>query len=737
MLSMVFEVIQPDLEINRRHAATLPIPPTGKQCAGRFGHLYGGIRANSGSGTAAQPSSGYGALLFLNCSFFYIKQSHTASVAVQLPVLPEQTNLPWTAVCLLFDGESCLRTLSNTRLGCGFHLKRGLRRGIHGEYWGILILETSAEQPQLPGLLTRVRRAWARDSHLSVYRRVQKGIGFARQLIRAHFALKSCTRVGVNARVAGRMRVENHGVIVIGDYLNINSSWVPTELITGRDGRIEIGNDVAINYGTVIAAGKGVTIGSGTMLGQHCIISDLDIPETAVEPGPGAPKPIKIGRDVWLAARVTVRPGVMIGDGAVVVAGSIVESDVPAHVMASGIPARLLPKLADGARPVSNGNNASDPAVVSADGTANRIVSPAPPVLRGNLISDFSLDELAHELAAADVRPVVDAAIVAWTEFPQSLTLVPRSDVRDFCVVWTRPEAAVPTFARLLVGDVIDERQLTSEVDGFCGQIEQCAANYRYVLLPTWTEPVHLRGQPLIDGRPGGVLSGLSAMNFRLLTTVGRRANVFVLDAARWQAAVGPVASNPRAWYLGHMAMARPLIVEAARDIRAALGALYGRQRMLLVLDSEDAFWGGSATESIDSLVPIAHAYADFQLALRLLKRRGVLLALLGNTGESHLFEVIRHRSASVLREDDFMTCGMAGDEIASIAALATRLGVSLESVVYIGAQETVRTRVRAALPAVYVPDWPSDKLLFPSALQGLRCFDAAESVVGRTAAAQ
>jgi hypothetical protein len=26
MLSMVFEVIQPDLEINRRHAATIPIP---------------------------------------------------------------------------------------------------------------------------------------------------------------------------------------------------------------------------------------------------------------------------------------------------------------------------------------------------------------------------------------------------------------------------------------------------------------------------------------------------------------------------------------------------------------------------------------------------------------------------------------------------------------------------------------------------------------------------------------
>jgi carbonic anhydrase/acetyltransferase-like protein (isoleucine patch superfamily) len=511
---------------------------------------------------------------------------------------------------------------------------------------------------------------------------------------------------------------------------------VPTELITGRDGRIEIGNEVAINYGTIIVAGKGVTIGSGTMVGQHCIISDLDIPETAVEPGPGAPNPIIIGRDVWLAARVTIRPGVTIGDGAVVVAGSIVESDVPAYAMASGIPARLLPKLAvAAARPASN---SLDPGEGIAAATANEDIGTIVPMLRGNLISDFSLDELAHELTAAKVSPIVDATILAWTEFPQSLSSLPRSDARDFCVIWTRPEGAIPSFARLLAGDAIDEAQLTAEVDAFCEQIELCAANYRSVLLPMWTEPAYLRGQPLIDGRPGGALSTLCAMNLRLLTRISGRGNVFVLNAARWQAAVGSAAWNPRAWYLGHMAMARPLIVEAARDIRAALGALYGRRRTLLVLDSDDAMWGGAGHESIDSAVPIAHAYTDFQLALRVLKRRGLSLARLGNTGKSPLLEAIYHHSASIWREADFEIGDMPeGDETANIASLATRLGVSLDAVVYIGAQEKVRVEVRALLPAVYVPDWPTDKLLFPSALHGLRCFDTTEGIVGPIAAAQ
>src|SRR5580704_13814014 len=41
MLGMVFEVVQPDLEINRRHLATLLIPSDNQQCATHFGHCRG------------------------------------------------------------------------------------------------------------------------------------------------------------------------------------------------------------------------------------------------------------------------------------------------------------------------------------------------------------------------------------------------------------------------------------------------------------------------------------------------------------------------------------------------------------------------------------------------------------------------------------------------------------------------------------------------------------------------
>ena len=49
-----------------------------------------------------------------------------------------------------------------------------------------------------------------------------------------------------------------------------------------------------------------------------------------------------VGNDAWLGYRVTVLPGVRIGDGAIVGAGAVVTADVPPYAVAVGNPARVL-----------------------------------------------------------------------------------------------------------------------------------------------------------------------------------------------------------------------------------------------------------------------------------------------------------------------------------------------------------------------------------------------------------
>jgi virginiamycin A acetyltransferase len=48
-----------------------------------------------------------------------------------------------------------------------------------------------------------------------------------------------------------------------------------------------------------------------------------------------------VGNDVWLGYRSLVMPGVTIGDGAIVAAGSVVAADVPPYAIAGGNPARV------------------------------------------------------------------------------------------------------------------------------------------------------------------------------------------------------------------------------------------------------------------------------------------------------------------------------------------------------------------------------------------------------------
>src|SRR5258706_6290537 len=192
------------------------------------------------------------------------------------------------------------------------------------------------------GLFSKIARGFVRDRNLSLPERLHKGVKLVRDTARGRIALRNCDAVGAGARVVGRMRVDNRGSIAIGRGLMVTSAFLPVELVASQGGAIELGDDVWINFGAVISARKSVRIGHRVMIGQHCIISDNDIPDTAAETSTESARAIEIGDDAWIAGRVTVRPGVKIGRGAVITAGSIVESDVPDQVVAGGIPARIL-----------------------------------------------------------------------------------------------------------------------------------------------------------------------------------------------------------------------------------------------------------------------------------------------------------------------------------------------------------------------------------------------------------
>jgi acetyltransferase-like isoleucine patch superfamily enzyme len=69
---------------------------------------------------------------------------------------------------------------------------------------------------------------------------------------------------------------------------------------------------------------------------------------------------VVIGNDVWIGTHAVIMPGITIGDGAVVGAGSIVTKDVPPLAVVVGTPARILRQ-----RPIMNKSIVSESINVS------------------------------------------------------------------------------------------------------------------------------------------------------------------------------------------------------------------------------------------------------------------------------------------------------------------------------------------------------------------------------------
>lgn len=115
--------------------------------------------------------------------------------------------------------------------------------------------------------------------------------------------------------------------------------------------RIDLGDRLFVNRGTLITAHADIHIGDDVLIGPYVVINSgnhnySDLIQPISSQGHKA-DPITIGNDVWLGAHSVILRGVKVGDGAVVAAGAVVIEDVPPRTLVAGIPA--VPKKLRGA----------------------------------------------------------------------------------------------------------------------------------------------------------------------------------------------------------------------------------------------------------------------------------------------------------------------------------------------------------------------------------------------------
>ena len=111
--------------------------------------------------------------------------------------------------------------------------------------------------------------------------------------------------------------------------------------------KISIGTFTLVSGNLHCDVGATIRIGDRVRIGHDVSLLTVDHHIGAEDMRAGERKygPIEIGDGAWLASRVVVLPGVSIGAGAIVAAGSVVTRDVPPNTLVVGVPARVVRDL--------------------------------------------------------------------------------------------------------------------------------------------------------------------------------------------------------------------------------------------------------------------------------------------------------------------------------------------------------------------------------------------------------
>jgi acetyltransferase-like isoleucine patch superfamily enzyme len=128
----------------------------------------------------------------------------------------------------------------------------------------------------------------------------------------------------------GRNVYVGHQTILKGYYKNElrigDESWLGQQCFLHAAGGITIGASVGIGPGVKILTSQHAEVGRGIPV----LFSPIE----------AAPVVVEDDADVGVGA--ILLPGVTVGRGAVVGAGAVVTSDVPAYAVVAGVPARVL-----------------------------------------------------------------------------------------------------------------------------------------------------------------------------------------------------------------------------------------------------------------------------------------------------------------------------------------------------------------------------------------------------------
>ena len=112
---------------------------------------------------------------------------------------------------------------------------------------------------------------------------------------------------------------------------------------------VHFGSHIYANFNLTMVDDTHIYVGDYTMFGPNVTVATAGhpiLPELR-EQAYQFNAPVHIGRNCWIGAGTVILPGVTIGENTVIGAGSVVSKDIPANVVALGVPCKVLREIGE------------------------------------------------------------------------------------------------------------------------------------------------------------------------------------------------------------------------------------------------------------------------------------------------------------------------------------------------------------------------------------------------------
>ena len=243
------------------------------------------------------------------------------------------------------------------------------------------------------------------------------------------------------------------------------------------------------------------------------------------------------------------------------------------------------------------------------------------------------------------------------------------------------------------------------------------------------SEPLFGGYDRIVPGAPATIIARLNDQ----VCDAAARDGVLIVDVARASQRDGIDAwFDVGRWLQGKLEIA-PQAAPLYGDLVARiLAALRGLSKKCLVLDLDNTLWGGViGDDGLDGIVlgegsAAGEAHLALQRYAKQLKERGVILAVCSKNDAKIAEAAFNDHPEMVLRRSDIAAFQANWDDKAkNLKAIASRLNIGVDSLVFVDDNPVERARVRQSLPMVAVPEMPDDPAHYVRCLADAGYFEA------------